>query len=289
MSLYNFLYMLSFLTFATIVNRIFLYLRPGKEMNQVWIKIRTWWVISLTLCTCMFLGTISLSIFMAVILFFSMKEFLDLTSISTLKKDQILIWQFSAIVLYTITQALNKNLWIYLVFIICWIAFSYLAFANANSQMIKRIFGMIYLVLGLSAIPSLGTSTPAVFFILFLTSLNDIFQYLTGRIFKGPKLAPRISPNKTLSGLIGGMVGSGLISISLAHNFISIHYFSAFLLGVFLSILGTIGDLTISLYKRRAQVKDTGSLLPGHGGILDRIDSLCMTAPAFTFIIYLKG
>ncbi|MGD8925422.1 MAG: phosphatidate cytidylyltransferase, partial [Thioalkalispiraceae bacterium] len=115
----------------------------------------------------------------------------------------------------------------------------------------------------------------------FITSLNDIFQYLCGKLFGKMPLAPRISPNKTIEGAIGGILLTGLVvSLSLPW-IVKITWPSAILIGVIIAALGIVGDLNISFIKRQANAKDSGASMPGHGGLLDRIDSLILTAPGF--------
>jgi phosphatidate cytidylyltransferase len=113
---------------------------------------------------------------------------------------------------------------------------------------------------------------------MVVTWSTDIFAYFTGRGIGGPKLAPRISPNKTWAGLIGGMAGAGLLGamtamwLDLATPFV--------FAGAVMGLLAQLGDLYESAVKRRAGVKDSGSLLPGHGGVLDRVDGLLPVALA---------
>jgi phosphatidate cytidylyltransferase len=120
-----------------------------------------------------------------------------------------------------------------------------------------------------------------ILFLFFITSLNDIFQYLCGKLFGKMPLAPRISPNKTIEGAIGGILLTGLVvSLSLPW-IVKITWPSAILIGVIIAALGIVGDLNISFIKRQANAKDSGASMPGHGGLLDRIDSLILTAPGF--------
>jgi phosphatidate cytidylyltransferase len=111
-----------------------------------------------------------------------------------------------------------------------------------------------------------------VFWLLLVTWATDIFAYFAGRSIGGPKLAPRISPNKTWAGLIGGMAGAEAVG-ALAGWLLGIG--SPFLyVGGLLGLLAQMGDLYESAVKRRHGVKDSGSLIPGHGGVLDRLDGL---------------
>lgn len=128
------------------------------------------------------------------------------------------------------------------------------------------------------AIPSLALlllhaiSYQIVFWAMLVTWSTDIFAYFAGRSIGGPKLAPRISPNKTWAGLIGGMLGAAVVGWIAARGF---GLGAPFLyLGGAMGLLAQGGDLYESWLKRRAGVKDSGTILPGHGGVLDRLDGL---------------
>jgi len=110
------------------------------------------------------------------------------------------------------------------------------------------------------------------FWVMITTWTTDIGAYFAGRAIGGPKLAPRISPNKTWAGLLGGMAGAAVIGWIAAH-FLRIDGIFL-LLGAPMAALAQAGDLFESWIKRRAGMKDSGSILPGHGGLLDRLDGL---------------
>ena len=111
-----------------------------------------------------------------------------------------------------------------------------------------------------------------VFWLMLVTWSTDIFAYFAGRAIGGPKLAPRISPNKTWAGLIGGMAGAAVVGAAAAWAFGLDPLFLA--AGAPLGLLAQLGDLYESRVKRRLGVKDSGTILPGHGGVLDRVDGL---------------
>ncbi len=121
--------------------------------------------------------------------------------------------------------------------------------------------------------------------VLIVTWATDIFAYFAGRRFGGAKLAPRISPNKTWSGLIGGMTGAGLFG-ALAAWLLEIDAAIFLWLGAPMGLLAQLGDLYESAVKRRKGIKDSGTIIPGHGGVLDRLDGLLPVAVA-TFLILL--
>ena len=119
-----------------------------------------------------------------------------------------------------------------------------------------------------------------VFFLLLVVWLGDSGAYYVGRAFGKHKLSPRISPKKTVEGLAGGIATSIITAVVIHFTFFKefpLHH--AIIAGVILSFAGVIGDLAESMWKRSAEVKDSGTLIPGHGGFLDRFDSIFFTAP----------
>lgn len=120
--------------------------------------------------------------------------------------------------------------------------------------------------------------------VLLITKLGDIGAYLIGVRFGKTSLIPRISPNKSVEGSIGGLVFSVLGAL-VSRVFLHFNYLHLVLMGICFGILGQLGDLSESLIKRDCQVKDSGNILPGMGGVLDEIDSLLFTAPVFYFYI----
>ncbi len=117
-----------------------------------------------------------------------------------------------------------------------------------------------------------------VFILLLICVFSDIGGILTGKIFKGPKLI-KVSPNKTVSGSVGSFLFAVAMSITLVFFSTSIFNFYSIILGLAISLGVQVGDLFFSFLKRKAKVKDTGNLLPGHGGILDRIDGILFGIP----------
>ncbi|KMO87875.1 phosphatidate cytidylyltransferase [Megasphaera cerevisiae DSM 20462] len=117
------------------------------------------------------------------------------------------------------------------------------------------------------------------FLLVFSTWASDTFAFATGKCLGRNKLCPSISPGKTREGAIGGFLGTLLIALifSLIFEFSVIH---ALAIGIIIAVMAPLGDLVESILKRVCQVKDSGMLIPGHGGVLDRFDSLIFTAPA---------
>lgn len=127
------------------------------------------------------------------------------------------------------------------------------------------------------------------FYLYVLTSLNDVAQFISGTLFGRHRIAPGISPNKTWQGLLGGVTVSLLLSLALGHH---LHLSDArhlALYAVLLSLGGFSGDMLFSAAKRVLGVKDFSQLIPGHGGMLDRVDSLVVTAPLLYGLLYSQG
>jgi phosphatidate cytidylyltransferase len=135
-----------------------------------------------------------------------------------------------------------------------------------------------------------GGGAALVLYLVFLTQFNDVAQYLWGRTLGRHKVIPKVSPNKTVEGLLGGLLTTVLLAWLLAPWFTPFSTVEALAAGVIIGLGGFVGDVVISALKRDLGIKDSGTLLPGHGGILDRIDSLSYTAPLFFhYVWYLHG
>ena len=130
-----------------------------------------------------------------------------------------------------------------------------------------------------------------VFFVLLVTWAGDTAAYYAGTTWGSRPLAPQLSPNKTREGLLGGLIVAPVIAwIGQLWFFPAVTLLDCLILGLLLTVLGLAGDLSESAMKRQAGVKDSGSLIPGHGGMLDRVDSLIFNVPAFYYYMaWLKG
>ena len=158
-----------------------------------------------------------------------------------------------------------------------------------------KIFGLSFLILSFYTIYKIRNDFQNDYNYFLLITLicisTDIGGYIFGNIFKGPKLT-KISPKKTFSGVIGGY----LLSIIFINFFLNNSFYSTtikftgniFVLTILISTISQIGDLTVSYFKRLSNIKDTGKIIPGHGGLLDRIDGMIFAFP-FSFLIFING
>ena len=178
--------------------------------------------------------------------------------------------------------------------LVCFLITSY-EWHMMSKKKFFHIFGYLFLLISFFSVYSLRNDENEISFFLFLLIIitcisTDIGGYIFGKIFKGPKLT-KLSPNKTYSGMIGSYVLSIVSTYLFTENSnLLMNESYEFTTGLFLLILITstlsqIGDIIISLFKRLSKLKDTGKIIPGHGGLLDRIDGMIFAFPAF-YLIY---
>ncbi len=183
---------------------------------------------------------------------------------------------------------------------VVWIAASAI-FSDQPSGYIQRvalgIFG--YLLFGvcmghLGYLANDANYRPILLLLFLCVETNDVFAYLSGKLIGRRKLAPNTSPNKTIGGALGALVGTSLLFLFLGGPIFEGTRMSSpvllIFLGIIVSVAGQLGDLMLSSIKRDVGVKDMGVAIPGHGGFLDRFDSIILAAPAyFHFVGYFNG
>ena len=161
----------------------------------------------------------------------------------------------------------------------------------SKKQNFTKLIGIIFLLFSFSSAYFLRHEQGFYFFIfvIFISILTDLGGYFFGKVFKGPKLT-KISPKKTYSGVFGGFLLSiigGILLIKLFMNSTVLSMKETFEISILIlviSLISQLGDLIISYFKRKAKIKDTGKILPGHGGMLDRIDCIIFAVP-FSYLI----
>lgn len=169
------------------------------------------------------------------------------------------------------------------VFSLVWIASWRVNFPTS----MKVVCGVLTLLPSLAAVVAIRAVSPwYLVMLLLLTVAADVGAYFTGRAFGKNKLAPLVSPGKTWEGVWGGMVLAAVVAL------IEDHWLPAVSAGLYIVVallvvaLSIVGDLSESLFKRQAGLKDSGSLFPGHGGVLDRVDSLTAAAPLYWLVMH---
>ena len=172
--------------------------------------------------------------------------------------------------------------------VILFLAASYEWILMSKKNNLLRLLGIIFLFFSFYSAFEFGENYKDFLFIMTICIFTDLGGYIFGKIFKGPKLT-KISPKKTYAGVFGGLI------LSFVTGFIFWHYVDngrilpdeetiILIFILFISLISQIGDLIISYFKRKAKLKDTGKILPGHGGLLDRIDGMIFAFP-FCYLI----
>ena len=180
------------------------------------------------------------------------------------------------------------NLFISICFIIT--AYEWLQMSKLNNQ---KIFGLFFIIISFYTIYKIRNDFNQDYFHIMLITIicisTDTGGYIFGKLLKGPKLT-KLSPNKTYAGVIGSFLLSIIITILFFELTSKIHNYNfteeTFIFVLVVSSVSQMGDIIISYFKRLFKVKDTGNIIPGHGGILDRIDGMIFAYP-FSYIIFL--
>ena len=196
----------------------------------------------------------------------------------------------SSLILFVLASYLVLyDQYIFNLFLIILLLISIFEWIKFNINILLTFFGIFFLLISFYVIfifKNFDTPLSNFYFILALIICisSDVGGYITGNIIGGPKLT-KISPNKTYSGVFGAFI------LSIISSYVYVYYFKLenillnnfILLVLIISFTSQIGDLIISYFKRLAKIKDTGNLIPGHGGVLDRIDGMLFALP-FTFL-----
>jgi phosphatidate cytidylyltransferase len=255
------------LVVATLIVAVLKRRRPGKGSDELGLRIRSWWVMATVFTLALVLSRKISLVFFAFLSFLALKEYLSL--IPTRRADRrVLLWAYLAIPL---------QYW--------WIA------TDWYGMFIIFIPVYMFLLLPLQMVlvgdtrgflKAVGTLHWGLMVTLVvLTEFNDVAQFIWGKLLGKRAAVPTVSPNKTIGGFVGGALTTVVLALVVAPWLTPFDRPEAVAVGLILGVGGFLGDVIISAVKRDLGVKDSGALLPGHGGVLDRIDSLTFTAPLF--------
>lgn len=267
--------------------------RPGFE--ELSARVRSWWVMAAVFFAAIAVDQRLSLVFFGLLSFWALKEYVTL--LPTRRADhRALLWSFLAVPIQYVWAAIG---W-YGMFIIFIPVYMFLlvplqlmligltsGFVTSVAQiqwgLMAFVFGLSHLgyLLTMPAVPgSAASGRSLVLFLVFVTEMSDVLQYVWGKLAGRHKILPTVSPNKTWEGFLGGIATTALLSLG-------VRFLTPFsvleTLGVTLlvTVLGFCGGGVMSAVKRDFHVKDFGVLIPGHGGMLDRVDSLCYAAPVF--------
>ncbi|WP_334324650.1 phosphatidate cytidylyltransferase [Gilliamella apicola] len=272
---------------------------PNSVIDNLNKRINAWWVMVAIFAIAIFLGK-----FAVIILFFiasgiALREFLTLTPITRYDYWPLLFAYFIVLPLQYILVAVS---WyeLFCIFIPIY-GFLFLAILAATTgsahNFLARIaevqWGLMITVYSISFIPALiilpidhyqDRNLLLIAFLVFVVELSDVLQYVFGKLFGKHSISPNLSPSKTVEGFIGGIFSASLIGACLWWV-TPFSFIQAGLISLMITLLGFLGGLVMSAIKRDRGVKDWGKLISGHGGVLDRLDSICFAAPIFFHVV----
>ncbi|MGR6982162.1 phosphatidate cytidylyltransferase [Testudinibacter sp. P27/CKL/0425] len=291
--------MLSLLLLATRIGRWLAHKKSGEVVENLNHRINAWWGMVAVLVLCFIFGKVATLILYAALSFFALREFITLTP--TRRADY---WAL----VFCFYVAIPLQYWLigiewYGLFVMCLPVYGFLilpaiqALSADTEQFFERTteiqWGMMLTIYCLSYAPALlllqdlefqGQGLLLLMYLLIVVQLSDVFQYVVGKLFGKHKIAPNVSPSKTVEGLFGG----GLIAVLIGTSLWWITPFSigyAALFSLVIVICGFLGGLSLSAVKRSMGAKDWGTMISGHGGIMDRIDSVLFAAPVFFHLV----
>ncbi len=288
------------LIIASVIANLLKMQQPEKHAELV-ARVNSWWVMILIFSLAIIISTRLAIILFALISFLALKEYLAM--ITTRRADRrVVFWAFVAIPLQFYWVAIG---WygMFIIFIPVYLSLlipARMAMIGETQGFLKAAgtlhWGLMMTVFSVShaayllALPD-NPAAPAggaglLFYLVFLSQFNDVAQYTWGKLFGKHPVVPKVSPKKTVEGLLGGVLTTTLIGWLIAPYLTPLSGWWALLAGLIIGLSGFFGDVVISAVKRDIGVKDSGNLIPGHGGIMDRIDSLTFTAPLFFHYLY---
>ena len=268
--------------------------QPDKDHTELVQRTRSWWVMITIFTLAMLLSRTISIVFFAILSFLALKEYLSI--IPTRRADRrVLFWAYLAIPF--------QYLWVaqgwYGMFIIFVPVYLFLllplrmVMIGETHHFLRAVgtlhWGVMMTVFSISHVAYLlvlpgegaGSGAALVLYLVILTEFNDVAQFTWGKLFGAHRVTPTVSPNKTWEGLIGGVATTTVLAVLLAPLLTPLTWPMAVAAGLLIGSGGFIGDITLSAVKRDVGIKDSSGLIPGHGGLLDRIDSLIYTAPLF--------
>lgn len=291
---------LAALTIGALTAALLPKLRPGRDYRNLQERMGSWWVMTALLIGALLGGWIAMTALFALVSFLALKEFLSLVPIP--REDRMLILGAYLTIPVNYGFVVSGVYMFYLVFIPVYVFMAvpflmacigqtrgYLSRASVfHFGVVTCVYALGYVALLMrvpdSDAPQAGAAG-LVFLLLLATEGNDVFQYVTGKLFGRRKIMPTVSPNKTWEGFLGGWILTAALIVVAGPFFTPLAGVGLWTVAVILPLAGFAGDVTMSAVKRDIGVKDTSRFIPGHGGVLDRADSLVFTAPLYFHLV----
>lgn len=268
----------------------------GRDVKTIWTRYLAWFLIAPPLIIPLIWGRAPFIILMGLLSILCFREYAHAVGLWKDKPLMLICYMGIACIywpIFSFEYGIFQAMPIYVIAFILTIPMHRDEYEHMIQKTCLAVLGVVYFgwfFSHLAYLRNLSYGMPATFLLILLVESNDACAYLWGTLLGKHKLIPRLSPNKTVEGMLGSIIS--VIGLAFAFRFLLPAVSTAHLvvLAYAISIFGMCGDLTISFIKRDLKIKDMGTLIPGHGGLLDRFDSIIFTAPIFFhFLRYLYG
>lgn len=288
----------AFLTLASLVFYLLGRKKPGKLLDELQVRTRSWWYMAAGIAVVTLGPPVLGTVIIAYVSFVALREMLSISKFREDDRPALFLSYFTIPVQYFLAYCHFIEPFYYFIPFVVAITLPFILVLTGNTERIGRSISMIITVLlltvyMLSHIPLLFkldipgyTIGPGglIIYLVVLTGFNDVFQYFWGKLLGKKKILPLVSPNKTWAGFVGGILTTAGLAWCL--RFLTpLPGTAALITGFCLGIMGFAGDATLSAIKRDLRLKDTDDLIPGHGGAMDRLDSIVITAPVFYHLL----
>lgn len=288
------------LSVAGVIAHLLPLARPSGDFTNLRQRINSWWVMVALLAAALLAGWQAVLVLFALISFVALREFLSLAPIR--REDRLIVLAAYLVIPISYGAIAIDRYGIYMVVIpvYAFLIAPYLMAVIGQTRGFLTTAGVFHWGL-MTCVYNIGYGAylmrmpqtehlpagPAglVFMLLVATEFNDVAQYVWGKLLGRHKVIPKVSPNKTWEGFIGGWVSTAALIWLIGPIFTPLHGLGLAITALSLPLAGFAGDVTMSAIKRDIGVKDTSSFIPGHGGLLDRIDSLTFTTPLFFHLL----
>ena len=270
--------------------------RRRAEPGELSLRVRSWWFIIVIFTVAMVIDRTISTIFLGLVSFMALKEYLSLIPTRRIDRGVLLVAYLSIPVQFYWAHIGWYEMFV--VFIPVWMFLVFpmlMAILGQTEGFLRAVgtisWGTMMTVFTLSHTAMLlaegdkanGSAGGAglLLFVVFVTQFNDVAQFTWGKLTGRHAIVPSVSPKKTWEGFLGGLATSAVLAALVGPYLTVLDWWAAAASGAMIAAAGFVGDITMSAVKRDLGVKDSGGLIPGHGGILDRVDSLMYSAPVF--------
>ncbi len=298
--IYVFTGVYSVLVGCSVIFRILYFRKKSSKIKELITKVDSWWKMVIGITIIVVAPPIYGTIIIGYVSFVALREMMSIGKLRASDRIAMLACYLCIPIQYYLAYHNYYHEFLYFIPLVMFSTIAIILVLTGDTKLIGRsmsilpamlmltVYFLSYMVL-LFNVPTpygLAGSGGLILFLVAITAFNDVFQFTWGKLLGKKKILPKISPNKTWVGFIGGVLTTGVLAF-LISDLTPLDGLHAFLIGLALGVMGFLGDVLISAIKRDLKLKDTSDLIPGHGGAMDRLDSIIFTTPLFYHLLIL--